>query len=173
LEAARSSDEIPWQHAKVRERAVAELIEGSGPWGERAVTIAQANGVSQRTLYRWLSGYRDSATTSSLIPLPDGAPRGARRLDPTRETLVNKIIEQQYLSRTRPSIQEIVRLVARRCIEDGCKPISRNAIRARIRQIDPRTHIRARFGVPYNRPWSRGTSSSCHTSLAATCPNWA
>lgn len=29
LEAARGSGEIPWQHAKVRECAVAELIEGS------------------------------------------------------------------------------------------------------------------------------------------------
>jgi putative transposase len=147
LEAARGSGEIPWQHAKVRERAVAELIEGSGAWGERAFTVAQANGVSPRTLYRWLARYRDSATTSSLIPLSDGAPRGARRLDATREILVNKIIEQQYLSRTRPSIQEIVRLVGRRCVEDGCKPISRNAIRARILQLDPRTRIRARYGA--------------------------
>jgi hypothetical protein len=30
LEAARGSGEIPWQHAKIRERAIAELIEGSG-----------------------------------------------------------------------------------------------------------------------------------------------
>jgi putative transposase len=68
-------------------------------------------------------------------------------LDAARETLVNKTIEQQYLSRTRPSIQEIVRLVARRCIAAGYKPISRNAIRARIRQLDPRTHIQARYGA--------------------------
>ncbi len=68
-------------------------------------------------------------------------------MDATREILVNKIIEQQYLSRTRPSIQEIVRLVGRRCAEDGCKPISRNAIRARVQRLDPRTRIRARYGA--------------------------
>ena len=141
LEAARGSGEIPWQHAKVRERAVAELIEGSGAWGERAFTVAQANGVSPRTLYRWLARYRDSATTSSLIPLSDGAPRGARRLDATREILVNKIIEQQ-ISIAYSTIHSGDRTPRRTTVRRG-------RLQADFAQRDSRTHPTARPAHPH------------------------
>jgi hypothetical protein len=126
---------------------LAALFDGSGAWGERAQQIANAQGISRRTLYRWLARYRDVATTSALIPIPRGTPPGAHRLDATRETLVNKIIEQEYLSRSRPTVEEIVRIVERRCVERRFKPVSRNAIRARTHQLDPRTRTRTRYGA--------------------------
>jgi hypothetical protein len=76
------------------------------PWGERAPGIANARGISRRTLYRWLARYRDAATTSPLIPIARGTPLGAHRLDTAREALVNKIIEQEYLSRSPPTVEE-------------------------------------------------------------------
>jgi hypothetical protein len=76
------------------------------PWGARAQGIANARGISRRTLYRWLARYRDAATTSPLIPIPRGTPLGAHRLDTAREALVNKIIEQEYLSRSPPTVEE-------------------------------------------------------------------
>jgi hypothetical protein len=63
-----------------------------------------------------------------------------------REALVNKIIEQEYLSRSRPTVEEIVRIVEQRCTERRFKPVSRNAIRARIHKLDPRTRTRTRYG---------------------------
>ena len=146
LEASRSSEAVPWQRAAAREEALAALFEGSGPWGERAQRIANVRGISRRTLYRWLARYRDAATTSSLIPIPRGTPLGAHRLDTAREALVNKIIEQEYLSRSRPTVEEIVRIVEQRCTERRFKPVSRNAIRARIHKLDPRTRTRTRYG---------------------------
>jgi putative transposase len=86
------------------------------------------------------------ATTSSLIPITRGTPLGAHRLDAAREALVNKIIEQEYLSRSRPPVEEIVRMVEQRCTERRFKPVSRNAIRARIHRLDPRTRTRTRYG---------------------------
>jgi putative transposase len=147
LEAARSSKAAPWQRAADRERALGALFDGSGAWGERAQQIANAQGISRRTLYRWLARYRDVATTSALIPIPRGTPPGAHRLDATRERLVNKIIEQEYLSRSRPTVEEIVRIVERHCVQRRFKPVSRNAIRARIHQLDPRTRTRTRYGA--------------------------
>jgi Helix-turn-helix domain len=78
LEAARSSKAVPWQRAADREQVLAALFDGSGAWGERAQQIANAQGISRRTLYRWLARYRDVATTSALIPIP----RGTRRHHP-------------------------------------------------------------------------------------------
>jgi transposase-like protein len=162
LEASRSTAEIPWSRAAAREKAVTALFEGSGPWGARAKGIAEAHGVSRRTLYRWLARYRDAATTSSLIPMPRGTPPGARRLDSTRETLVNRIIEQEYLSRSRPTVEEIVRIVERRCVERKFKPVSRNAIRARIHQLDPRMRTRTRYGAK--------VASSTHAATPGSFP---
>jgi putative transposase len=130
-----------------REQALGALFEGSGPWGQRANAVAKTIGITRRTLYRWLARYRDVAATSSLVPLTPGVPRGARRLDVIREALVNKIIEQEYLSRSRPTVEEIVRKVERRCVELKYKSVSRNAIRLRIQQLDPRTRTRTRYGA--------------------------
>ena len=74
-------------------------------------------------------------------------PPGTRRLAATREALVNKVIEEQYLSLSRPTIEEIVRVVGQRCLEQGWSAISRNAVRARINRLDPRTRTRTRYGA--------------------------
>ena len=147
LELTRASTDVAWRRATSREQALGALFEGSGPWGQRANAVAKTIGITRRTLYRWLARYRDVAATSSLVPLTPGVPRGARRLDVIREALVNKIIEQEYLSRSRPSVEEIVRKVERRCVELKYKSVSRNAIRLRIQQLDPRTRTRTRYGA--------------------------
>jgi putative transposase len=147
LELTRASTDVAWRRATSREQALGALFEGSGPWGQRANAVAKTIGITRRTLYRWLARYRDVAATSSLVPLTPGVPRGARRLDVIREALVNKIIEQEYLSRSRPTVEEIVRKVERRCVELKYKSVSRNAIRLRIQQLDPRTRTRTRYGA--------------------------
>jgi putative transposase len=147
LEAVRSTGDSLWQRATDREDALAALLEGKGPVAGRAKAVAEQHQVSVRTLYRWLARYRDTSQTSALIDHARGVRSGARRLDVVRERLVNKIIEQKYLSRSRPTVEEIVRIVHQRCIEGNWKPVSRNAIRARINQLDPRTRTRTRLGA--------------------------
>src|ERR1035441_6410933 len=146
LEAVRSAPDGLWQRATIRENALTALLEGSGSLAARAKEVATQHKISVRTLYRWLARYRDAAQTSALIAHVRGVRTGARRLDIDRERLVNKIIEQKYLSRSRPSVEEIVRIVHQRCLEGHWKPVSRNAIRARINQLDPRTRTRTRLG---------------------------
>jgi hypothetical protein len=60
---------------------------------------------------------------------------GHQALDETRERLVNNLIEERYLTRSRPNVEELCRIVHRRCIADGLKPVSRNAVRARINRL--------------------------------------
>ena len=147
LEITRASTGVAWGQATTREEALGALFEGSGSWGQRANDIAKSIGITRRTLYRWLARYRDVAATSSLVPLTRGVRRGTRRLDATREALVGQVIEKEYLSRSRPSIEEIVRKVERRCVALQQKSVSRNAIRLRIQQLDPRTRTRTRYGA--------------------------
>jgi putative transposase len=129
-----------------REEILAELISGIGEWSSRVDTLIIKYGVSRSTIYRWLSRYRDVAAPSSLIPLPRGITPGTKRLDDAREQLVNKVIEERYLTRSRANAEEICRIVHRRCVEGGLKPVSRNAVRARINRLDLKLVAQARHG---------------------------
>jgi putative transposase len=129
-----------------REEILAELICGLGEWSSRVYTLTIKYGISRSTIYRWLSRYRDVAAPSSLIPLPRGIAPGTKRLDDAREQLVNKVIEERYLTRSRANAEEICRIVHRRCVEGGLKPVSRNAVRARINRLDLKLVAQARHG---------------------------
>lgn len=151
LEISRSTDRDTWDVAAKREQALHVLLDGDGRLGDRIAVFRQTHAVAKSTVYRWLARYRDARTTSALVARPRGVRRGARRLNDERERLVRKVIDQQYLSRSRPSVEDIVRTVHQRCVESGYRKISRNAIRARIQQLDPRTRTRARFGAKVAR----------------------
>jgi putative transposase len=112
----------------------------------RVNTLTIKYGVSRSTIYRWLSRYRDVAAPSSLIPLPRGIAPGTKRLDDAREQLVNRVIDERYLTRSRANAEEICRIVHRRCVEGGLKPVSRNAVRARISRLDLKLVAQARHG---------------------------
>jgi putative transposase len=129
-----------------REEILAELLDGVGDWSARVRSLTIKYGVSRSTVYRWLSRYRHVAAPSSLIPLHRGIAPGTRKLDQTRERLVTRVIEERYLTRLRPNVEEICRIVSRRCVAEGLMPVSRKAVRARINRLDPQTVATARHG---------------------------
>jgi putative transposase len=146
IETSRVSSGAAELVATGREQILGELLTGNGEWSSRVQALTIKYGVSRSTIYRWLSRYRDVAAPSSLIPLHRGIAPGTKRLDDVRERLVSKIIEEHYLTRSRPNVEEICRIVQRRCIHDGLKPVSRNAVRTRINRLDPKVVAQARNG---------------------------
>jgi putative transposase len=146
LESSRACSVGDEYIAASREKILNELLNGIGEWSTRVRDVTAQYGVSRRTVYRWLSRYRDLAAMSSLIPPQRGIASGTKRLDETRERLVNNLIEERYLTRSRPNVEELCRIVHRRCIADGLKPVSRNAVRARINRLDPKLVAQARHG---------------------------
>jgi putative transposase len=146
VEAFRTISDRSELVASSREEILIELINGVGDWSSRVRTLTIKYGVSRSTLYRWLSRYRDVAAPSSLIPINRGMALGTKRLDEKRERLVTRTIEECYLTRLRPNVEEICRIVRRRCVADGLTPISRKAVRARINRLDPQTVATARHG---------------------------
>jgi hypothetical protein len=102
LETSRVSSGEAELVATGREQILGELLTGNGEWSSRVQALTIKYGVSRSTIYRWLSRYRDVAAPSSLIPLQRGIAPGAKRLDDVRERLVSKIIEERYLTRSRP-----------------------------------------------------------------------
>jgi transposase len=155
-----------------REEILAELLNGVDPWSIRVRTLTTKYGVSRSTVYRWLSRYRDVASPSSLIPKHRGIAPGTRKLDQTRERWVTKVIEERYLTRLRPNVEEICRIVNRRCVADGLMPVSRKAVRARIKGLDPQTVATARHSrkIAQNRYAQRPRALPCR-SHSSECPD--
>jgi putative transposase len=146
-ERVRSDSDPRWQKAVTREQALRRLLTDSEPAAERIKNTAQGMQVSTRTVYRWLARYRDLTQTSSLIAYGCGVKPGTSRLDIVREQLVRTAINEHFLTCRRPSVEEIVRIVQRRCIERGLQPASRNAIRLRVERLEPRSRTKARYGT--------------------------
>lgn len=97
-----------------------------------------------RSLYRWLNAYQ---TTNSLIGLIDrksGWVEGNSRLDKKQEEVIQRIIENFYLTKVRPTIEQTCREVYRICYKEGVEQPSRNAIKLRIKKIDEKEALQRR-----------------------------
>ena len=76
-----------WQIARQREQAIAD-IDPRQDVTDQVQRTANRLGVSRRTVFRWLTAYRESPQTSTLLPKPVGPRMGSRRLGPERGPLV-------------------------------------------------------------------------------------
>lgn len=75
LESSRTCSLGDEDIAVSREQILSELLDGTGDWSNRVRAITTRYSVSRRTVYRWLSRYRDGAVMSSLIPGSGELPR--------------------------------------------------------------------------------------------------
>ncbi|WP_234833316.1 hypothetical protein [Sinorhizobium meliloti] len=65
-----------------------------------------------------------------------GRPEGHRLLDDKREEIIRTTISRYYLTRSRPTVSQLVRDVQTNCISAGLKPPHRRTINARLEEID-------------------------------------
>jgi transposase InsO family protein len=100
LESSRACGADAERVAVTREQILGELLGGHGDWSTRVRTVTAKHNVSRRTVYRWLSRYREVATTSSLIPGHPGVDPGSKRLDDTRELPVDQILQSVQIDHT-------------------------------------------------------------------------
>jgi len=133
-----------WQIARQRERAIAD-IDPRQDVTDQVQRTATRLGISRRTVFRWLTAYRESPQTSTLLPKPVGPRVGSRRLGPELEKLIIQAINDVYLQKVRAKKEEVVRMVGLRSSALGLKPPSRKPILARLKALDLRMVARARL----------------------------
>lgn len=76
--------------------------------GLRVDDVAWELGVSRATLYQLIGRYRATRTVEGLWGTGRGRQGGARVLDGAKETLINEIIEREYLKLTRPPFRRVL-----------------------------------------------------------------
>lgn len=144
LTGLEQTSDADWQRARDREKAVQQL-QASADVKAEAGRIAGLMGVSERTVFRWLAAYRKTLSTSALLPARAGAPAGASRLNPQIEGVIEEVIRDVYLTKTRAKKEEVVRQVGLRCAHRRLAAPSRKPILARLRALDAMEVAKARL----------------------------
>jgi putative transposase len=101
--------EAEWELAIRRSRVMDELlVRGSAASVSDA---AREQSLSIALMYRLLARYRRNPSPGALLPGTAGPAAGFRRLEPGVETLVQREIDSFYLSKERPRVADVHRIV--------------------------------------------------------------
>ena len=98
---------------------------------------AREVGCHYTTLYRWYRRYEASEDGRTLIPQRRGWKKGRVRIPSRAEEIIQKVLDEFYLTEDRHSIEETISEVRQQCLEDNDKiyPPSDSTIRERIYRI--------------------------------------
>ena len=137
--------EEEWETAEKRYEAIKPLIESRrrsrADVEERATEVRCNTG----TLYDWIRRYIAADDLTALIPQKRGWRKGKTRIPVFGEEVISTVINDFYLKKDRPTVQETIQEVQSRCRGLDCP--SASTIRARISQVPERERLRRR-GAP-------------------------
>jgi len=89
-------------------------------------------GVSRATAYRMIRTFRSCGAVVAPNTRPVGRPKGARVLDPRRETLIAEAIEQYHATRPTPKFSELVQAVGQSCRDERLPAPNWRTVRSRL-----------------------------------------
>lgn len=136
-----------WKIAQERFAAIKPLIDQDQIGRDQAEHRAKELDIDPSTLYRWLRRYNAYGSVMALIPQKRGWKEGSSRISADVETVIEKVIRDFYLTPQRPTAKKAIIEVQRICAERGMTAPSHMTIRARIKKIAERDHLRGRgFG---------------------------
>ncbi len=120
-----------------REAAVRALLGRSeGKLSQEAIEELKRDlGVSRATAYRMIKTFRSCGAVIAPSTRPVGRPKGARVLDPKRESLIHEAIRSFYLRPLRPKFSELVQEIGRRCRDERLPPPNWRTIKARLHDV--------------------------------------
>ncbi len=127
--------EVPeqdWQEARRRLSIIQPLSATKARTREGVTLAAKHLRLSVTHAYRLLKRYDADPRLTSLLPAPRGPKQGHSRLQPLVEDVIRTSIEEDYLTRQKPSVAVLVDKVRRRCKALGLQPPSQKAVRFRL-----------------------------------------
>ncbi|MGE4294339.1 MAG: Mu transposase C-terminal domain-containing protein [Campylobacterales bacterium] len=136
-----------WDEANRRLRIIRPLIEGN-PTLEEIDIIASEHNLHRTTLYRWRQRYLASGLLESLLPHhSDKGGKGGVRVREEQELLIQKAIEELYLSRQKMTVSRVHKELVTWCRNAGIEPPHQNTLRNRIAALSAKKAMKAREGV--------------------------
>ncbi len=133
-----------WSEAKNRLEIITPLLNKQTTKDE-IEDIAIKNNLHLSTIYRWIAQYKENTLLSSLLPkhLSKGG-KGTLRTNEETELIIQKSINDLYLSQQKFSARKVYFDIVRRCKNARITPPSENTVRNRIAQIEEKKKIKYR-----------------------------
>lgn len=133
-----------WTEAKNRLEIITPLLNKQTTKDE-IEDIAIKNNLHLSTIYRWIAQYKENTLLSSLLPkhLSKGG-KGTLRTNEETELIIQKSINDLYLSQQKFSARKVYFDIVRRCKNARITPPSENTVRNRIAQIEEKKKIKYR-----------------------------
>jgi DtxR family manganese transport transcriptional regulator len=94
--------------------------------------LKQYLGVSRATAYRMIRTFRSCGAVVAPDTRPVGRPKGARVLDPRRETLIAEAIKQYHATQPTPRFSELLQSIGKQCREERLPPPNWRTVRSRL-----------------------------------------
>ena len=98
-------------------------------------------GVSRATAYRMIRTFRSCGAVVAPNTRPVGRPKGARVLDPRRETLIAEAIKGYHSTRPTPKFSELMQAIGQRCRDERLPPPNWRTVRSRLTDSIARREI--------------------------------
>ena len=140
-----SVDEKKWEKAVKKFAAIKGLLEmeASKRTLDAVKAAAETLGKHPATIYRWIDKYSKTRRLSVFLPKarPD---RGSKRLSPEIEAVIDKAIQEKYLTAEKPDPHAVIEEVALQCFQKKLKRPHGNTIRNRISMLSDRTKMEKR-----------------------------
>ncbi len=136
-----------WENACLRNEVITPLSKQNVIGKKAADEAALKLGLSRRQIYKLVHRFRkgEGFVTDMAFQAPSGGKGKWRLLEPI-EKIIQSVLQKRYLTRQKRLEVVIWREVIQSCRELDLKSPSLNTVRARIRQLDPRTVARKRGG---------------------------
>ncbi len=138
-------DEDMWREAHERFELIKPLIEKPGRTSSDVKAVASAAKKGPATIYRWVKRYEETGLVASLLRTPR-SDKGASRLDPEVEDIVNTLIREIYLVPERPTISALYTAIKMECRSSDLEPPSKILVHRRVESINPKELLHERHG---------------------------
>lgn len=139
-----SISEEQWEIAKTRYEAIEPLLGNVVRTKAEIKARALLYEVDTATIYRWMDRYKSWGELLALIPRKRGWQSGNARISAETDALIEEVIRDYYLSKTRPTVSKAVGEFRIRAEARGIPMVSESTIRQRISRVSDKQFLRGR-----------------------------
>jgi len=160
------ADDTAWRRVKEREPVIRRLAALARIPDVEMLSAMTELGLGRSQIHTLVGRYRLNSVASALLPNQPGPPPGHSKLLPAVEEVIERLIEQMYLTRQKPNVAALCRSIAHECRARKLIPPSRTAVTARIVQRPAAQTVRRRQGQKAAYDLYRPVTRSYEASFA-------
>ncbi|MCB1583333.1 MAG: Mu transposase C-terminal domain-containing protein [Xanthomonadales bacterium] len=133
-----------WKLIQYRYQIIEPLVDNPNRNRQMVQDRGKENSVSTNTVYNWLKKYEHSGLLTSLLPKKRND-TGTTNFSDDIEKVISEVIQKEYLDDRQKTVAKVCEEVRRACRKKGLKAPHRNTIRNRIKMLDSKDVMKARY----------------------------